>query len=85
MLVLWLVVGEGGCSHNRVLVLQAKNATMKSVPAEVCAGRKAQENEVPIKRQRKENTARFNDVNDYPLTGGKARFLTMLFMFYFNG
>lgn len=50
----------------RVLVLQAKNATMKSVPAEVCAGRKAQENEVPIKRQRKENTAGFNDVRLSP-------------------
>lgn len=81
LLVLWQPVGDGVSFHTvlqrRFLSLPAKITTMKSVPAEDRAERKAEEKGVVLKgrKERRKYSRVFSDVYSpfkCPLTGGKA-------------
>lgn len=58
--MLWQPVGDGASFHTalqrRFLSLPAKITTMKSVPAEDCAGRKAGEKGVLLKGRKERRT-----------------------------
>lgn len=80
LLVLWQSVGDGVSFHTtlqrRFLSLLAKITTMKSVPAEDCAGRKAREKGDLLKsrKERRKYSRVLSDVYspfNSPLTGGK--------------